>query len=205
VDGEAIAVLKRHLAPALNRPVITGVSASGSATVNLGSSVFDIGNAIGLGDVEMLAKLWTKEGQGRPYRTEKIQKLSLDVGEPMTVPAWQQYDPQALYSSYQRDFKETQDQSSGNPLVTYEWSVCAAQQNFGLNLNLDVVAFGVNLHGELDQGAQAVNQRGAILQSRYWPTEAYPAITATLFPNQSWVSILSQWDTTQQGRLPGSS
>ena len=201
VDGEAIGGFEKTFGASTESAVITGVSASGSATVNLGSSVFDIGNAIGLGDVEMLAKLWTKEGQGRPYRTEKIQKLSLDVGEPMTVPAWQQYDPQALYSSYQRDFKETQDQSSGNPLVTYEWSVCAAQQNFGLNLNLDVVAFGVNLHGELDQGAQAVNQRGAILQSRYWPTEAYPAITATLFPNQSWVSILSQWGYNATGPI----
>ena len=201
MDEETIAGFEKTFGASSESAVIAGFSASGSATVNLGSAAFDIRNAIGLGDVEMLGKLWTKPGQGSPYRTEKVLKLSLDVREPMTVPAWQQYDPQALYSSYQRDFKETQEQAGGSPLVTYEWSVRAAQQNFGSDAHLDLVAFGVNLQGELDQGAQAVNQRGAILQSRYWPTEAYPAITASLFPNQSWVSILSQWGYNATGPI----
>ena len=70
----------------------------------------------------------------------------------------------------------------------------------GLNLNLNL-GVGVSVQGELDQGAEAVNERGAISQSRYWPTESYPAVTSSLFPSQSWSSLLAQWGNAASGLI----
>jgi hypothetical protein len=204
VDVEAIGGVEKRFGTSSESAVTTGLSGSDSAafeTIAVGQPAFEVGKSFESGDMKLLTKSWTKQGQASPYRTDKILKLSLDANQPMDVPAWQQYDPPALYSNYERDFVEKQEQSTGNNLVSYEWSVGVAQQNFGLNLSLNLVAFGVNLQGELDQGAEAVNQRGAILQSRYWPTESYPALTASLFPSQPWGSILSQWGQNAVGPI----
>ena len=76
-----------------------------------------------------------------------------------------------------------------------------AGQNLGLSPSLSLPGLGVNVQGELDQGAEAVNQRGTLWQSRYWPTESYPALTTALFPTQSWASLLSQWGTYAAGPI----
>lgn len=99
-----------------------------------------------------------------------------------------------------RDFTKTREQTNGSVLVNYERAVYAAQQYAGLNLKLDL-GFGVNVQGELDQGAEAVNERGAISQSRYWPTESYPAVTNALFPAQSWSFLLGQWGNHASGLI----
>jgi hypothetical protein len=130
-----------------------------------------------------------------------LRKLSLDAGHQNPVAAWQQYDPQALYGTYEREFTEALGQTNGTSVVSYQWSVYAAQQDFGLNLNVNLDVVGVNLEGELDHGAEAVNQRGVIQRSRYWPTESYPAMTDALFPTQSWSSLLSQWGTYAAGPI----
>lgn len=191
---------------------INGAAASGSAMasaglgLNLGGPATVTPNDLSFGwntsaDVKVLTKKWTRQGSSGPYRTEQMRKLSLDAQTQNPVAMWQQYDPQALYGNYQRDFTERQEQTNGNTFVNYEWSVYAAQQNFTFNLNLNLEALGINLQGEVDQGADAVNQRGAILQSRYWPTESYPAITNSIFPSQSWDSILSQWGDYAAGPI----
>ena len=90
---------------------------------------------------------------------------------------------------------------NGNPLAAYSWSVYAGQQDFGLNPSLSLGVLGVNVQGELDQGAEAVNQRGTVWQTRYWPTESYPAVTTDFFPTQSWSSLLSQWGNYAVGPI----
>jgi len=205
LDAEIIAGYEQILGPNSESTIITGSSFSASGAANLteqlGSSGFAFGTSPIAVNGETLTKNWTKQGQNSPYRSEKIQKLSFDAGQQITVPAWQQYDPQALYANYQRDFTETWEQANGNPLATYAWSVCAAQQNFSFNARLDLLAFGVNLQGEFDQAAEEVNQRGVIMQTRYWPTESYPAITSSQLPSQSWLSILSQWGQNAAGPI----
>ena len=151
--------------------------------------------------MELVAKSWTRAGQSGPYRAELLRKLSLDAGDQNPVAVWQRYDPQALYGTYEREFTETLAQASGDSTVNYQWSVYAAQQDFGLNLNLDLGVCGVSLEGELDHGAEAVNERGVIERSRYWPTESYPAMTTALFPTQSWLSLLSQWGANAAGPI----
>lgn len=189
---------------------VQGITASGSAMVGVVPSL-NLGGAANLtlnnnltwqtsSDVELLAKSWTLQGQSGPYRTESVRKLELTTGEQNPVPAWKQYDPQSLYANYDRDFTETLQQTNGNSITSYKWSVYAGQQELGVNLNLDL-GLGVSLQGELDQGAEIVNERGAILQSRYWPAESNPALTPNLFPTQSWSSILSQWGNNALGPI----
>ena len=205
VDAEGIAGYEQTFGPNSESTFIYGTSVSASAGANLteqlGLSGFDFGASPIAVSGETLAKNWTKQGQGSPYRSEKIQQLSFDAGQQVTAPAWQQYDPQALYANYQRDFTETWEQTNGIPLTTYTWSVCAAQQTFGFKANLDLLAFSVNLQGESDQAAEEINQRGAIMQTRYWPTESYPAITSSQLPSQSWGSILKLWGQNATGPI----
>ena len=87
---------------------------------------------------------------------------------------------------------------NGNPLAGYFWSVYAGQQ-VRIESESRLGVFSVSMQGELDQGAEAVNERGAISRSRYWPTESYPAVTTALFPAQSWGSLLSQWGNYASG------
>jgi hypothetical protein len=115
--------------------------------------------------------------------------------------AWQQYDSGSLLQTCERDFTETIQVMNGNPLAAYSFSVYAGQQNFGLNIDLSLGALGVKVQGELDQGAEAVNERGTLWQTRYWPTEWYPAVTTGLFPTQSWSSLLSQWGNYAVGPI----
>jgi len=150
------------------------------------------------GGLKVLAKSWTRQGQSSAYRNEALWTVSLGAGIQNAIPGWGQYDPEALYGAYARDFTETREQTNGSVLVNYERAVYAAQQYLGLNLNLDL-GFGVNVQVELDQGAEAVNERGAISQSRYWPTESYPAVSSALFPAQSWGSLLGQWGNYASG------
>ena len=150
------------------------------------------------GGLEVLAKSWTRQGQSSPYRDEVLYTLSFGAGIQNAIPGWGQYDPQALCGTYARDFTETLEQTIGSGLVSYERSVYAAQQELGLNLSLDV-GFSVNAQVELDQGAEAVNERGAISRSRHWPTESYPAVTSAVFPAQSWGSLLEQWGNYASG------
>jgi hypothetical protein len=152
------------------------------------------------GGLKVLAKSWTRQGQSSPYRNEAFWTVSLGAGIQNAIPGWGQYDPQALYGAYARDFTETREQTNGSVLVNYERAVYAAQPYVELNLKLDL-AVSVNVQGELDQGAEAVNERGAISQSRHWPTESYPAVTNSLFPTQSWSSLLGQWGRNASGLI----
>jgi hypothetical protein len=205
LDSEGIFGYEQTFGSSSESTFISGTSFSASAAANLTDQVGSAGFAFGASPVgvseETLAKNWTKQGQSSPYRSEKIQKVSFDAGQQVTALAWQQYDPQALYTNYQRDFTETWEQANGNPLATYAWSVCAAQQNFGFNARLNLLAFGVNLQVESDQAAEEVNQRGTILQSHYWPTESYPAITSSQLPSQYWLWILQQWGYNATGPI----
>jgi hypothetical protein len=143
-------------------------------------------------NVETLTKLWRSPNQSSVTQTEFIRKVGFGAGQQVPFVSWQLYDPKDLYLNYEREFTETVDQLNGNNMATYRRSVYAGKQQFGASLNLDV-GLGVNLNGELDEGAETVNERGAISLSRYWPTESYPAITVDRFPTQSLTSLLSQW------------
>ena len=189
---------------------VSGITASGSAMIGVIPSL-NFGDTVNLTlnnnlqwqtsyDVELLSRNWTKQGQSSPYRAESVRKLGLGVNQQNPVPAWQQYDPQNLYANYDRDFIETLEQTNGVNTTSYRWSVYAQEQELGVNLNLDL-GLGVTLQGELDRGAEVVNQRGAISQSRYWPTETYPPMTADMLPTQSWPSILSQWGNYALGPI----
>ncbi|MGO9203737.1 MAG: carboxypeptidase regulatory-like domain-containing protein [Limisphaerales bacterium] len=211
-DMEGILGAEASFGVANESAVVVGVAASGSAMAGGGLS-------LGLGDladlaldnssfgwetsagVELVAKSWTRAGQSGPYRAELLGKLSLDAGNQNAAAAWQRYDPPALYGNYEREFTETLGQATGESVVNYQRSVFAAEQDFGLNLNLDLGVCGVNLVGELDHGAEAVNERGVLERSRYWPTESYPAVTTALFPTQSWLSLLSQWGANAAGPI----
>ena len=193
---------------------IIGASASGSAMVSAGASlglsglpIFENSNpnynwAIN-NDAELLAKTWTKNGQSSPYKTESIRILRLVPGQAMPVSAWQQYDPPALNSAYGRKFTETLEQTNGSGISSYKWSVYAEQQEFDVSGDLTLgigkdLGLDVSMQEDLYQGAEVINERGAILQRyqfSYWPTESYPPITTNLFPTQSWHSIISQWAT----------
>ena len=189
---------------------ISGITASGSAMIGVIPSL-NFGDTVNLTlnnnlawqtsyDVELLSKNWTKPGQSSPYRSQSVRKLGLGVNQQNPVPAWQQYDPQNLYANYDRDFIETLEQTNGVNTTSYRWSVYAQEHELGVNLNVDL-GLGVTLQGELDRGAEVVNQRGAISQSRYWPTEAYPPMTTDIIPTQSWSSILSQWGSYALGPI----
>jgi hypothetical protein len=162
----------------------------------LAYSLFSVGLA-----AEQIVKDWTKQGQSAPYRSETIQQVSIQAGSQIPVVAWQQYDSSSLLQTCERDFTETIEVTNGTPLAAYSFSVYAGKQNFGLNLDLELGELGVNVQGELDQGAEAVNERGTLWQTRYWPTESYPAVTTDLFPAQSWKSLLSQWGTYAAGPI----
>jgi hypothetical protein len=162
----------------------------------LAYSLFSVGLS-----AEQIVKQWTKQGQIAPYRSETIQQVSLQAGSQIPIVAWQQYDSGSLLRTCERNFTETVQVVNGNPLAAYSFSVYAGQQNFGLNLDLSLGALGVKVQGELDQGAEAVNQRGTLWQTRYWPTESYPAVTTDLFPTQSWSSLLSQWGNYAAGPI----
>jgi hypothetical protein len=167
--------------------------AGASKQNNLAYSLFSVGLA-----TEQTVKQWTKQGQSAPYRSETIQQVSVQAGSQIPVVAWQQYDSGSLFQTHERDFTETVQVMNGNPLAAYSWSVYAGQ-NFGLSPSLSLGVLAVSVQGELDQGAEAVNQRGTLWQARYWPTESYPAVTTDLFPTQSWASLLSQWGTYAAG------
>jgi Carboxypeptidase regulatory-like domain len=169
--------------------------AGASKQNNLAYSLFSVGLA-----AEKTVKQWTKQGQSAPYRSETNQQVSLQAGSQIPVVAWQQYDSGSLLQTCERDFTETVQAMNGNPLAAYSWSVYAGQ-NFGLSPSLSLGVLGVNVQGELDHGAEAVNQRGTLWQTRYWPTESYPAVTTDLFPTQSWASLLSQWGTYAAGPI----
>ena len=149
---------------------------------------------------EQMLKNWTRQGEGSSYRSERINQVVLQAGEQIPVAAWQRYDPGALYQNYARQFTETFEMTNGTPLAGYSWSVSSYQQQVGLDLDLNL-GFGVNLQGELDQGAEVVNERGVFWQSRYWPAESYPAIASGLFPTESWASLLSQWGANAAGPI----
>ncbi len=171
-----------------------GWTPAGSTSQNkLAYSLFSVGLS-----AEQTEKDWSKQGQSAPYRSETIQQVSLQAGGQIPVLSWQQYDPGSLFGSYERDFTETIQTTNGSPLAGYFWSVYAGQQ-VALSPSLDLGVFSVSIQGELDQGAEAVNERGAISQSRYWPTESYPAVTSALFPAQSWGSLLAQWGNYASG------
>jgi hypothetical protein len=190
---------------------VVGVAASGSAMAS-GGVALGIANLPGLSlagaqfdwatsaDVEMLREAWTRKGQSSPYRTELVRKVGLSAGQQNPVAAWQKYDPAALYGNYERQFTETVGQRNGDTMASYDWSVYAGQQQFGANLNLDL-GMGVSLQGELDQGAEIINERGTIAQSRYWPTESYPAITPAQLPTQSLFSLVAEWGTYASGTI----
>ena len=143
-------------------------------------------------NVELLNKMWTHQGQNTSYRTESTRELDLGQGQPITVTAWQRYDPQTLYANYDRDFKETIEHTNGNIAANYQWSVYASETEIQGALGFDI-GFGLNFNGELDRGVEEVGERGALFNSRYWPSESYSPITTDLFPTQSWLSIISQW------------
>jgi hypothetical protein len=174
-----------------------GFTPAGASKQNkLAYSLFSVGLS-----AEQIVKDWTKQGQSAPYRSETIQQVSVQAGSQIPVVAWQQYDSGSLLQTCERDFTETVQVMNGNPLSTYSWSVYAGQQTFGLSPDLSLPGLEVNLQGELDQGAEAVNQRGTLWQSRYWPTESYPAVMADLFPTQPWSSLLSQWGNYAAGPI----
>ena len=170
--------------------------AGGREPNKLAYSLFSVGLT-----AEHTVKDWTKLGQSAPYRSETIQQVSAQAGSQIPVVAWQQYDSGSLFQTYERGFTETVQVTNGNPLAGYSWSVYAGQQNFGLNLDLSLGVLGVNVQGELDQGAEVVNQRGRLWQTRYCPTESYPALTTDLFPTQPWSSLLSQWGNYAAGPI----
>jgi hypothetical protein len=143
-------------------------------------------------DVKLLNKTWTHRGQNTSYRTESTRELDLGQGQPINVTAWQRYDPQSLYANYDRDFTKTIEQTNGNIAANYQWSVYASETEIQGALGFDI-GFGLNFNGELDRGVEEVGERGALFNSRYWPSESYSPITADLFPTQSWLSIVSQW------------
>ena len=161
----------------------------------LAYSLFSIGLS-----VEHIVKDWTKQGQSAPYRSETIQHVWLQAGSQIPVVAWQQYDSDSLLQTCERDFTETVQVINGNPLAAYSWSVYAGQI-FGLNPSLSLGVLELNVQGELDLGAEAVNQRGTLWRAHYWPTESYPAVTADLLPTQSWSSILTQWGKYAAGPI----
>jgi hypothetical protein len=171
-------------------------SAGGTVPNKLAYSLFSVGLS-----AEQTVKQWTKQGQSAPYRSETIQQVSLQAGSQIPIVAWQQYDSGSLLQTCERDFTETVQAVNGNPLAAYSFSVYAGQQIFGLNPSLSLGALEVNVQGELDQGAEAVNQRGTLWQTRYWPTESYPAVTSDLFPTQPWSSLLSQWGNYAAGPI----
>ncbi len=211
-DMEGIVGMEASFGTRNESATVVGVAASGSAIAGGGLSLV-LGNLVDLNPdkltfgwgtsahVELDAKRWTRAGQSIPYRTELIAKLSLDAKHQIPVGAWQQYDPPALYGNYEREFTETLEQTTGTKLVSYQWSVSAAQQSADLDLNVNIDVIGVKLKGELDQGAEAVNQRGTLWRAHYWPTESYPAVTADLLPTQSWSSILTQWGKYAAGPI----
>jgi hypothetical protein len=169
--------------------------AGASKQNNLAYSLFSVGLS-----AEQTVKQWTKQGQSAPYRSETNQQVSMQAGSQIPVVAWQQYDSGSLLQTCERDFTETIQVMNGNPLTAYSWSVYAGQ-NLGLSPSLSLGVLGVSVQGELDQGAEAVNQRGTLWQARYWPTESYPAVTTALFPTQPWSALLSQWGTYAAGPI----
>ena len=182
---------------------VTGVAGSWSAVASGGLVLNPYGLRGGLPDlgsffkaggesIEMLRKNWTRTGQGSSYRSEVILFDALGAGQQNPTETWQLYDPPALYGAYGREFTETIEQPNGSAVATYSRAVYAGQQQFGVNLDLDF-GIGVSLQGELDRGAEVVNERGAIAQSCYWPTESYPPLTAAQFPTQPLSALLSQW------------
>jgi hypothetical protein len=207
-DAEGIGGTELSFGGASESAIVVGRAQNGSTTglsLQLGSVADLMPSDSSLaqsfsGGLKVLAKSWTRQGQSSPYRNEALWTMSLGAGIQNAIPGWGQYDPQALYGAYARDFTETREQTNGSVLVNYERAVYAAQPYVELNLKLDL-GFGVNVQGELDQGAEAVNERGAIWQSRHWPTESYPAVTSALFPVQSWSYLLGQWGKNASGLI----
>ena len=170
-------------------------SFGGGATNKLAYSLFSVGLA-----VQQTEKEWTRRGQNAWYRSETIHETSCQRGWQIPVATWQRYDPGSLFGSYARDFTETIQTTNGSPLAGYFWSVYAGQSS-ELNYDLDLGVADVSLQGELDQGAEVINERGAISQSRSWPTESYPAVTTDLLPTLSWFTVLSQWGNYASGPI----
>jgi hypothetical protein len=214
-DAEGVSGFEATSGSDSTSAVIKGIAAD----VSMGSSVYgeldlisgNISNGISSQytflssgfSAEAITKTWTLEGQNNPYLTESVQQLSLSAGQQNTImPGWQQYDPSALSSNFNREYTETWDTLTGSSITTYNRSLYAyeveAQGNLGVSLGLGA-GLNLNFQGELDRGAEVVNERGVIFQPRhwsaspYWPTESYPAMTTNLFPTESWSSLLSGW------------
>jgi alpha-tubulin suppressor-like RCC1 family protein len=187
------------------------LSAQAQASLGSGDPASQVGGACTLLNsglaAKQLLKKWTRQGESASYRSERINQVVVQAGQQIPVAAWTRYDPGdpgdpgALYQNYPRQFTETVEMTNAVPLTGYSWSVSSYQPQTELDANLDLGSFGVNLQGELDQGAEVVNERGVFWQSRYWPAESYPAITTSLFPTESWFSLLSEWGANAAGPI----
>ncbi len=190
---------------------VTGVAASGTAMVSgraalgvadlpglrLAAGGFDWGKTV---SAQMIRRDWTRAGESSTYRTEVTSQFGLGSGQQNQMRAWRRYDPEPLYDNYARNFIEQVEQSIGSNTATYDWAVEAEEQQLGINLSLGS-GLGVTLTDESYRGAEIVNERGTISQSRYWPTECYPALTADRLPTESWSSILLKWAKYASGPI----
>ena len=148
--------------------------------------------------VELLSKMWIK--QGRFDHLELSSKLALSDKDviPITIPIlgqsflgdWQRYD----LPNYKRELTETWQVTAANSPITYERSIYAAEVGLNLDFSLDTKIFGVNFDGDFERGAEEVAERGSIWGADHYPTESYLAITADMFPSQTWPDLLSQWE-----------
>lgn len=180
------------------------VSAQAQANLGGGDPADRLGGAYTLTSfgvaVKQILKRWTRQGEGSPYRSERLNEVAMTAGQQIPILPWQRYDPELLYRNYSRRFTEAVDLIDGTPLATYSWSVSSSQQQAAVNFDFEL-GLGVTFQGDLDQGAEAVIERGVFWQSRYWPTEAYPAIGSGLFPTESWFSLVEQWGANAAGPI----
>lgn len=214
-DADAIKGYGESFGSVNESALISGVEASASADVSVFAGIQgpkqpdDARNKLGLSysvlnwglDAQQLVKSWTLQGQSNPYRIEQINEVSVQSTYPNPSIIWQRYDPPSLFSDHSREFTETLNTKNGDLITAYEWSIYVEQQSSSLGFDLDLSGISFNVDGEMSQGAEAVNERGAILRASYWPLESYPAITNDFFPAQSWSSILGQWGNYAAGPI----
>ncbi len=80
--------------------------------------------------------------------------------------------------------------------LQYERSLYAAEQKtIGLDVDLDgfIAGLGLSMEGGVERGAEVVNERGQILRHKRMALESYPALTTSLFPQQSIISKEVDW------------
>jgi hypothetical protein len=189
-----------------NAAVIYGIGGNVSAVAGVGfsdaSSTAGEFSSVGLGG-EQDQLSWSQTQQVGFVQPQQITKMKANAGTPNPFPAWQQYDPRWLNADYAREFTETWVQTGNGSLTNYERSVFASEVGAQVGINFDVLT-SLNFNVELDRGAEAVNERGAVLQRyqfSHWPSESYPAITTDFFPTQTWPSILAQWEYNAVGPI----